>query len=256
MRMPRSGTVALVSLGCGLALMIGLGTSSVSNLSGEVVDRKEVLVLREQVESQTTARDLVAESVGARLRRNGFEAGDVEIITNAIRQRLSAELEEYVDSLRGLRFGSMDDLHDAIRIRETILCHDAIARPRRFAGGRPLTFIVGQSDAEELLRSIDARIAFREVSLRDTLRELSARQRVTLADEYSVGTYSRMRAKTAARTAIQEMRGAPFFSKAEAGSYVGNAIDAELERILAAVRDRATRDAVLEKARSRDSTDS
>jgi len=243
----RAGT--LLAAAAALAFLAGLGAASGAGGS-EVIDRQDVRSLRERVVRKAIARDIAVESAKTQLRREGLNEARVQRIATAIRRRLSALTGKYVDSLHGVRLASIEDAQEAIDRRERVLCYDASAWPVGFGDGRPLAFVFSQDDAEAFLAIVDAMILDAEPPLRDTARDLVSDGRISATDSAQLRDFSRMHAKARARTVIEEIRGAPFFSKADARLYVETAIAEELDRIRSELREPVTRGRVLDDARS------
>jgi hypothetical protein len=248
--MQASTALTAVSMALAFAILGGVGAAPGSGAGLEVVDRHDARALRDAVRKDATARNLAAEAARVRLEREGFDESDAERMATAIRKRLLKDTESYIESLRGRRFGSMEEVRDSVQIREKILCYDAAAWPEGYGSGRALTFVVDQADVEDLLGRVDSVIRARETSLRDAVRRLNLSREISLADARKLRDFSRARATVRARLAIEEIRGAQFFSKEDAAYYVENAIGAEIDRIQSAVGDPSTRALLLEEARS------
>lgn len=247
--MAASTTLTAISMTVALALLGGVGAALGSGTATELIDRRDTRMLHEGVRKDPTARNLAADAARSRLRRDGFDEDHVERVAAAIRRRLLKEIEAYVDSLRGRRFTSLDEARKAVAVREKILCYDASTWPEGYGSGRPLTFVVDQRDVEELLGRLDAMIRSRETPLRTAVRELTLQREMTSAESRALRDFSRLKASARARAAIEEIRGAQFFSKEDAIYYVENAVGAELDGILTKLRDPATQRAIIEEAR-------
>lgn len=243
-------TLTAVSVALAFVVLGGVGVALDSGAGSALVDRQETRALRDAVRKDATARNLAADAARVRLRREGYDEDHVERVATAIRQRLLSDAESYVDSLRGRRFGSLDEVRKTVRVREKVLCYCAATWPDGYGSGRTLTFVVDQADVEDFLGRIDSVIRAREVSLRDSVRRLNLRRELSSADARRLRDFSRSRATSVARSAIEEIHGAQFFSKEDAAYYVENAIGAELDGILSKVDDPATRAILLEEARS------
>ena len=249
--MSASTTLTAISVALAIAVLGGAGAAlgSGGGAGSELIDRQDARALRDAVRKNGTARKLAADAARGRLQREGFDEAHVERVATAIRRRLLRDTEAYVNSLRGRRFGSLDEVREAVRIREKILCYDAATWPDGYGSGRALTFVVDQADAEDLLGKVDSVIRAREGSLRGAVRELSSRREISSSDVRALRDYSRLKATARARSAIEEIRGAQFFSKEDAAYYVENAIGAELDAIQSRLDDLSARDSLLEQAR-------
>lgn len=248
--MATSTTLTALSMALAVAVLGGVGLAFGSGAGAELVDRHDARALRDEVRKDSTARTLAADAARVRLRREGFGDDHVERVATAIHRRLLKDTESYVESLRGRRFGSLDDVREAVKVREKILCYDAATWPDGYGSGRTLAFVVDQADVEDLLGRIDSVIRAREVSLRDAVRQLTIKREMSSSNARALRDFSRTRATSRARQAIEEIRGAQFFSKEDAAYYVENAIGAELDAILSRLTDVATREVLLEEARS------
>lgn len=213
-----------------------------------VIGRADVRELHERIRKDTTVRDLAVENAKRQLERES--PSNAEALVPAIRARLRRELDAHVDSLLGSRARSVDDAYEKVKRRERVLCFDAVTWPAGFARGQLLTFVVDQADADLLTSEVAELVRVDEASLRSTVRRMVSEHALSVSDSRALRDHCRERGRAAARDAIAEIRGEPFFSKADVEAYVENAVANELSALERRIADPAARPALVEEARS------
>lgn len=241
--MPAGTTSTVLALAAALAL---IGVAGVHVPAGtRAIGREDVRELKARVRKDPTLRNATLEAVRRQLAQDAITDGEARI-----RQRLLDELDGYVDSLRGKRFLSVEAAFEEVQRRERILCFDAQSWPLGFAQGRVLTFVVDEADAAKLRDAIHELVVAREGALRSTVRELVQQRELTPSESRAIRDLTRGRAGAAARAAVEEIRGGPFFSETDARTFVENAAAAVIDDVHARMRDPDARRALLDDASS------
>lgn len=224
------------------------GAQDPANL--EVLDRQEADVLVESIREEGLGSGL-RESVKVQLRRDGMAEAEIAGAVRSIEKRMTGELVRLVRGMEGRAFGEIEEVEAAVAARRKLIAHNVASWPKGYARGFPTTFVVDKEDAERLLIGVEGLVRACEKSLRETVRELALQGTVAWEEVRVLRDFSRARALSRARRTVSRMRGASFFSEADARLYLENAVASELETLRQRVQDPSTRTIVLENARTR-----
>lgn len=242
---------SIASLASCVCILVGARYSGAQDPPAlDVLDRRQADVLIESIREEGMPVGL-RESVRTRLRADGLAEGEVARSIAAIEKRMRKELSEHVRSLQGRPYGDLDAVERSIAARRRMIAHNVASWPKGYANGFPAPYVIDAKDADRLLLSVDAIVRACETSLRDTVRRLASDGTLPWEDVRILRDFSRARGLARARRTISKMRGAAFFSEADARLYLETVIAAELETLRQRVDDPRTRTALLERARTR-----
>lgn len=194
-----------------------------------LLDKRDQIQLANEAASRIMNDDLG--TIQTMLEAQGMPDKEVTATAKKLSERLVKDIRNYAYSLDGTNFDSFDDAQGAIAQRRLILRFSAINSPHLYSTGRPLPYTVNPAEMARLERSLLATWIEREPLLRLKLDELELMGEMTAQDMPAVRARTRTLAVERGKRTIRMMRGASFFSAADADYYLECAVVAEIERV-------------------------
>lgn len=194
-----------------------------------LLDKRDLNALANDAAERVVTDDV--DTIHTMLAAQGFGAGEIRSTSEKISARLVRDVRSFVASMNGQGFESFDDAKRTVAQRRLILRFSALNSPHLYAEGRALSYQVNENEAARLERSLLATWIEREPLLRKKLEELVMMGEMTDIDVTAVRAWTRKLAMARGKRAIDLMRGASFFSSADADYYLECAVVAEIERV-------------------------
>ena len=188
------------------------------------------------------------ETIRTMLTAQGFPEAEVARTSQQIVQRLVRDVRGYTKSLEGYAFEDFEDAARLVAERRTMLRFSALNSPAAYAQGRPLGYVVTQAEGERMTRGLMATWIEREPLLRRTLDEMVMMKQLTDYDVPAVRAHVKDLAVAHGRSTIARMRGAAFFSAADADYFLECAVVAEIEEARAKLANPVERSLFLDLA--------
>lgn len=194
-----------------------------------LLDRRDLTQLANDATARVMNDDLG--TIQSMLAAQGLDENEVKGTSQKLAARLVGDVRGFVQSLEGVTFATIDDAERAVSQRRLILRFSALNSPHLYAQGRALGYVVNDAEVARLERSLMATWIEREPLLRQKLDELELMGEMTAQDMPAVRAWTRKLAVARGKRTIKLMRGASFFSAADADYYLECAVVAEIERV-------------------------
>lgn len=194
-----------------------------------LLDKRDLNALANDAAERVVTDDV--DTIHTMLAAQGFGAGEIRSTSEKISARLVRDVRSFVATMSGQGFESFDDAKRTVAQRRLILRFSALNSPHLYAEGRALSYQINATEAARLERSLLATWIEREPLLRKKLEELVLVGEMTDIDVTAVRAWTRKLAMERGKRTIELMRGASFFSSADADYYLECAVVAEIERV-------------------------
>jgi hypothetical protein len=165
------------------------------------------------------------------LAAQGMSDKEVRSTSKLLATRMEKDIRAFVSSLDGVNVASFEDAERIVAQRRLVLRFSALNSPNLYAKGRPLSYSVNDAEVARLERSLLATWIEREPTLRKKLEEMAMMNEISHIEATAVRKWVRELAMARGKRTISEMRGAQFFSSADADYYLECAVSAEIERV-------------------------
>lgn len=211
--------------------MAALVTAALGAADAEAVllDKRDLVTLANESAARVVNDDVG--TIHSMLEAQGMSPKEVQTTSQKLSARLVRDVRNFVQNLEGVSFASFEDAERAVAQRRLVLRFSALNSPNLYAEGRPLAYVVNDAEVARLDRSLLATWIEREPLLRQKLDELEIMGEMTAQDMPAVRAWTRKMAMERGKRTIKMMRGAAFFSAADADYYLECAVVAEIEHV-------------------------
>ena len=235
-----------------LALAIAVSATLLTGASAQarMLDLSDAARVGDAAAEKWITEQPVGRQVTVQLEAEGLKENAARQVTSAIDKRAAADLRRFAATLEG-RTLDPDEIAATMAGYLKVLRYNVQSNPRGYASGRPLAYTVTDAEAQRIARGLPATWIEHERPLRAKLDELSMMGELDTRDFAAVRSLARSMAIANAKTILAGMRGASFWSAADAEYYVESSIDETIDRVFAEkLSDAATRAAFIDEAHS------
>jgi hypothetical protein len=209
--------------------MVVIGALGAARAEARLLDKRDLTALANQAAERVVTDDV--DTIHTMLDAQGLDDKEIKSTSQKLSARLVRDVRGYVASLEGHAFDSFEEAERSVAQRRLIYRFSALNSPHLYASGRPLSYQVNDAEAARLERSLMATWIEREPLLRKKLDELVMMGEATPTDVSAVRAWVRKMAMERGKRTIKIMRGASFFSSADADYYLECAVVAEIEKV-------------------------
>lgn len=200
-----------------------------ADAEARLLDGRDLNALANDAAERVITDDM--DTIQSMLKAQGFAETEIRSTSQKLSTRLVRDMRSYVASLKGLSFDTFEEAERAVAQRRLLLRYNALNAPHLYAEGRALSYEVNEAEAARMERSLFATWIEREPLLRTKLQEMVMMGEMTEVDVTAVRAWTRKLAVARGKRTIALMRGASFFSAADADYYLECAVVAEIERV-------------------------
>ena len=216
-----------VSVIASVVLAVALGAAS--EAEARLMENRDVREIADRAAARIVNDDV--QTINDMLAAQGLSEGEIRTMSQKVVSRLVKDVRAYAASLAGHNFPSFEDAEDEVEERWLILRFSALNAPHLYASGRPLRYVVTEGEMKRMERSLVATWIEREPLLRKKLDEMVMMNELAPSDVSAVRQLTKTLALERGKDTIAEIRGATFFSPADADYFLECAVVAEIERI-------------------------
>lgn len=206
-----------------------IGALGAADADAKLLDKRDLTALANDAAERVVVDDV--DTIHTMLEAQGFDDKEIRSTSQKLSARLVRDVRSYVASLEGIGFDNFEEAERTVAQRRLILRFSALNAPSLYASGRALSYQVNDAEVARLERSLMATWIEREPLLRKKLDELTMMGEMTPTDVQAVRAWTRKLAMERGKRTIKIMRGASFFSAADADYYLECAVVAEIERV-------------------------
>jgi hypothetical protein len=210
-------------------MMTAAAALGAAEAEARLLDKRDLTALANSAAERVVNDDV--DTIHTMLSAQGFAEREIRVTSEKLSSRLVRDVRSFVASMEGNGFDSFEEAERVVAQRRLILRFSALNSPHLYAEGRALSYQVTDTEAARLERSLLATWIEREPLLRKKLEELVMMGEMTDIDVQAIRSWTRKLAMERGKRTIKIMRGAAFFSAADAEYYLECAVVAEIERV-------------------------
>lgn len=232
------------------AMVLAVALGAAFDADARLMSKRDVREIADRAAQRVVTDDV--ETIHSLLSAQGVGEAEIASTSQRLISRLVRDVRAYANGLYGHSFPSFEDAEQKVEERWLILRFSALNAPHAYSTGKPLRYVVNDAEAARMERSLLATWIEREPLLRRKLDELVLMNEIQPREVMAVRSWSRELAVQRGKDTIAKIRGASFFSPADADYYLECAVVAEIERVRAeklgdpVQRPRFIEDAVIE----------